>query len=570
MKLCRILFSLALVFAVSAAHAQDTKMVLFETFTNSVDGCPASNDFDAAFRQTMSGSNANSAKTIHLNYHTINLADPMASASSPSAQNTLILLSGVQAQPFPTMCAAVDRTNFPPNDKLTGTIPGGKTQWDQRITDRVKLAPSVSIKLISAMIDDISSDASARFIAKIDVTSNQATPDTMSIHYAITEDNVPFAQCPDTKPPGPTHHNDVVRYVTVGDSLLDLRGKPAGTVTHVTYVQNISKTIKNMVISHMKLVAFVQDHKDGDFQVVQAGILQTDLLDLPAPPASITLNSAILDGMTFSPFDLITILFDKVSVATVKIEYSSDGGTTWQYVDTTRATSYYFSAPDKETDLARIRISDVSNPDISVIEKKVFKIKQAPYSLNILHPSDTDIVYIGQKYTITWSSHNVDTVSIDYYDTLWHTLAVNLVGKNSYVWSVMQGRGINYFPTNSAQIKIRPNIAEYTTPSTSLPFRVLNANGGGVHSSVPDASFSVSVNPQPARRSEPLKVNLTLDGYAGVDLSLYDLAGKKILSKERAYFSAGNSTVPFELNSLAAGSYILEARRDDGVVRTMK
>ncbi|MDP4231483.1 MAG: T9SS type A sorting domain-containing protein, partial [Bacteroidota bacterium] len=124
--------------------------------------------------------------------------------------------------------------------------------------------------------------------------------------------------------------------------------------------------------------------------------------------------------------------------------------------------------------------------------------------------------------------------------------------------------------TQQARMRLRPFSPDLVALiSTSDAFRVLNATTGSVNASS-EKSFSISVNPQPARRSEPLKVNLTLDGYAGVDLALYDLAGKKILSKERAYFSAGNSTVPFELNSLAAGSYILEARRDDGVVRTMK
>ncbi|MFI5265090.1 MAG: hypothetical protein ACHQM6_11285, partial [Candidatus Kapaibacterium sp.] len=163
MKLYHIplFFGIALFFS-GNLHAQGTKVVLFETFTNSYSECPKNNDFDAAFKATLA---ANGSKVIHLNFHIIDPLDPMALASTPAGDSVMMLLSGLTKQPFYILCGAVDRTNFPQYDKLTGTIPGGKTQWDDRIASELKLSPPVSISLASAMIDTISSSKTSRLIA---------------------------------------------------------------------------------------------------------------------------------------------------------------------------------------------------------------------------------------------------------------------------------------------------------------------------------------------------------------------------------------------------------------------
>ncbi len=568
MKFSRVIFSLATVLSLlGSAHAQDQKKVLFETFTNSFsDECPKNNDFDAAFRSTMSASNA--ANVIHLNYHIINYLDPMQLAGSPQDDQTMKVLSGVNSGSFPILFGAVDRTNFPPLKKITHTTPGGKTEWDQRIVDELKIAPTVSIKLISAQIDTLSSSLSSRFIAYIDVTSSEAIADTLSIHYAITEDNVAYAQCPDTKPVGPTHHNDIVRYITQQDSLVNLRGKPSGSVSHVTYIQDISKK-KGFILSNLKFIAFVQDHKDGDFQVVQSALLQKNFKTLSSPPASLTLNSALLDGQTKQPGDPINIIFDKVSIDSVKLEFSPDGGTTWQFIANSHEFNYYWSTPELSTTQAMIRISDLSNGSLKSVEKGMFAIQHAAYGLIVLHPNATDTVFIGKKFTITWNSNGVDSLYIDYSSdggtTFKSTLARLLHGEKSYVWNVPTTTA----PTIQGEIKLRSAIAEANVTVVSEQFIVDFPVTGSVHSS-PDESFSISVNPQPVKKSERLNVNLKLDTYSGVDIALYDLSGKKVLAKDRVYYGAGNNTAELQLNSLPSGTYVLEVRRDNGEIKTLK
>ncbi len=566
MKLSRLFISLVLICSLHGIlRAQDTKMVLFETFTNSFDECTLNNDLDAEFKQTLNpNTNPNAAKIIHLNYHITNVGDPMC-AKAPSASAMIAKISGLSGGTQPILCAAVDRTNFPPNGKLTGIPPGGQTQWTSRISSEVKLTSTVSIKLVDAQIDKISSDASSRFIATIEVTSAQ-TPDTMAIHYAVLQDNITYAQCPDSKPPGPTHHNNVVRYVTINDSLLNFKTQTKNTVT---FVQNISKTIKDFDLTSMKLVAWVEDHKGGDYTVAQAALLQLDLNDLPAPPSSLILNSGILDDAVFAPNDLITILFDKVSIDSVKIEYSSDGGTSWQTIGTTHDTRMYWNAPTITTTQGKIRISDLATGKPLSTETKTFSIKQADHSLSILSPKGGDLVYIAQKDTITWNQHGVDTLFVEYSiddGAHWQTLNFHKDPThvaNTFVWTV-GGQ-----PTTQARIRLRPFAAELATLSSiSDPFIVLNTTGA-VNSSYLE-NFHISISPQPVTRSEKLNLNLKLDAYSGVDISLFDMSGKKVMTKDHAFFGAGNNAIGLQLNSLTAGTYVLEVRRDDGAVRTMK
>lgn len=558
MKFSRILFSLALIVFLSASlRAQDTKVTLFETFTNSYINCPAVNDFAGQVIQTLG--TAEGKKTLHLNYHVTNVGDPMA-AQAPSASDAYYKIVGTTNV---INFGSVDRTVFSSSSlQLTSS----KSEWDARITTRNAEISPVSIKLKSLTLDKISSDESARLIATVDVTTQQAIADPMDIHFAIAQDNVFFVQCPDDKPVKYNIHNDVVRYVTVADSMMDFKTKFKNTVT---YSQDISKTIKTFQRGDMKLVAFVENAKTSTHEVVQAALLQMNLEDLPAPPASLALNSSILDNMTFAPGDLVTVLFDKVNIDSVKIEYSSNAGTSWQTIGVTHNFRMYWNAPGVTTTKGRIRISDMKNGAIVSTETATFIIKQADHSLSILRPNADDIVYIGQKFTITWNQHAVDTLFIEYSTddgSHWQTLNFHkdpTHTANSFQWNV-QGAAAPV-----ARVRLRPFDAELSgLTSTSDPFQVRNVTGGVSTSS--EENFRISINPQPAKRSEKLNLNLKLDSYSGVDISLYDMSGKKVLTKDRANYAEGNSMIALDLGSIPAGTYVLEVKRDDGQTRVVK
>jgi hypothetical protein len=532
------------------------KIVLYETFINSFINCPAVDDFSTQVQSTLT---ADQGKYIYLNYHVSNVGDPM-SASSVTA-NTMFdkIVGSTNIINF----SSVDRTKFSSSGlKLTS----GKSEWDARITSQSNLTTPVTISLVSAQIDTLSSITNSRLVVKVNVGGAQTT-DTMTIHYAITQDGVYFPQCPTATPAGPTTHNDVVRYVTVADSLLDFKSQTQNTVT---YEQNITKTFATFDLSKMKLIAWVEDHSPTDYTVAQAALLKTNLKNLPPPAVSLSLNSAILDNKSFAPGDLVSIVFDKISIDSIKVEFSSDGGTTWQNVGVTHDFQYYWNAPAISTTKGKIRISEQKTGNPIVTETGTFTIAQPDHSLSILHPNGNDIAYIGSKFNVTWNQHGVDTLFVEYSSdngNHWQTLNLHkdpTGAANSYQWTVAGPA------TAQALMRLRPFAADQQTlVSLSDPFQVQNTVTGKVNTTS-DESFAISVSPQPLMRSQQLKLNLKLDSYSSLAISLYDLSGTKVYSNDHSFIEAGDHTIPLDVHSLAAGVYILEVRRDDGAIRTVK
>ena len=71
------------------------------------------------------------------------------------------------------------------------------------------------------------------------------------------------------------------------------------------------------------------------------------------------------------------ITWDYRGVSAIKIEYSTDGGTTWETIATDQSvdmTSFVWTVPDIESFTSMIRISDTSVPEISDISDNAFRI----------------------------------------------------------------------------------------------------------------------------------------------------------------------------------------------------
>src|SRR5262249_49484193 len=129
MKKLTVVLSLLLCVLFSIARAQEPRIVLFETFTNSCDMCPYGNLLDEQFKATLASSLG--PKVIHLNHHCVNVCDHLA-ASAPQSLNELIRLSEVEIQPYPLFNGAVDHTIFSfTGTRITSGVPGTpRTEWD--------------------------------------------------------------------------------------------------------------------------------------------------------------------------------------------------------------------------------------------------------------------------------------------------------------------------------------------------------------------------------------------------------------------------------------------------------
>jgi hypothetical protein len=167
----------------------------------------------------------------------------------------------------------------------------------------------------------------------------------------------------------------------------------------------------------------------------------------------------------------------------VCIEYSTDNGTTWNYVvsSTSNTGTYNWTLPYTPTAYARIRISNVGNPSLYDISDNVFTIL-IPTPV-VTAPNGGETWYAGTNQNITWlpATYFSSTVNIDYSldnGSTWVNIVTNVTNSGTYTWTLPN--------VNSASALLR--VSNYSNPSvydvsdallTLRPFvRLITPNGG--------------------------------------------------------------------------------------------
>lgn len=131
-----------------------------------------------------------------------------------------------------------------------------------------------------------------------------------------------------------------------------------------------------------------------------------------------------------------------IAVTRIRIEYSTDGGTSWtaidNYVDAALLT-YNWTIPASLSNNCKVRITDVNNSGNNDISNNTFKIVANP-SIRITRPDVAGLTFeTGASEEITWTSTNVQTVKIEYSTNngaSWVLIKSNEPSDGSYFWSV--------------------------------------------------------------------------------------------------------------------------------------
>jgi hypothetical protein len=543
--------------------AQDTRIVLFETFTNSYDLCPSGNTLDAQFKGTMNSPLG--AKVVFLNHHISNVGDPMV---SPESMKEHTRVTGNPNPPYTIFMGAVDHTVFSTTGKrhttgIEATAGNPRSEWDARITERAAVAPIVSIKLVDAKMDKLGQADFWRLVANVEVTVLETTTSPLNIYFGITEDGVFFPQCPNEKPAGPTNHDDVVRYITTTGKLVDLTNKPIGSKVVVTYQQDISKSISfDYKLQNMKLFSFVEKGNTTNFEVVQAAMLKKNLDTLQAPPKSLLLNEVPLNGISYNPDDLVVIGFDKTSIDSVKIEYSIDNGATYTHISNARKSPVFWTAPGTTTNQGKIRISDLSAGTPIIEQTGNFIIRTKDYDIQVIHPNGNDTAYINKTFTIEWSKIGVEKVDIEYSANggkNWSIVTKNKTG-TTHSWFVPSPQ------TEQGYIRISAALPTLDTiRASSDPFHVLiSQSQGSVKRTSEISDFSARLYPQPAAKGSKIKADLTLSKNVAITVTVRDILGRTVSQLPARSCMSGNSTIDIPLDNISAGSYLIDISSSGG------
>ena len=558
---------LVFVMASSNSFAQQRR-VLFESFANSC--YPDPDALRASFDQAVAGVvSSEASKIIHLNIHYGNLCDAAAQFD--------VYGGGVIQRLFGASVvdvAAVDRIIMPGGKRAEGATSGGdQPDWNSAIDDEYSSGAKATLSLVNATLDNIDPEGNLGLIfhADVKVTLNQAISDKLVIRYAIVEDNVTTNDRNNTNPPT-SIKNDIVRWITFGDSVVFANGGAAGATQTVGYTQTTlcGSHDPRLVPAKMRLVAFLEEQTSStNYQVINAAILKQDLSTLPLPVQKLSLVSDSLDGRTFHPGagGSIPIFFNAQSVHSLIAYYSPDGGTTWDTISPASFSPLTWVLPDTlaPTTQGKIKIVETGGDGIVDIEKGTFSIKPKP-SFTLLHPLPTDTVIAGKHFLIRWTKFQADTVAkitlaivVNGTDAARTVIATNVVD-TFYDWVVpdtLAVADIQIVPTN-----YESNIG--ATPQTSQQFNISKTIFvGGVSDLMPtpDAFAIRNVYPNPAKQGETMTMQFNLTHSSNATIELFDLLGHSVY--HQTFFSSmSTGAFSFPVGNLTPGTYIL--RMTDG------
>lgn len=181
-----------------------------------------------------------------------------------------------------------------------------------------------------------------------------------------------------------------------------------------------------------------------------------------------------------------TITWNSANIQTVKIEYSTNNGSSWLPVNgsvSAALRTYSWLIPNTTTSTARIKISDSANTSVSIISEQ-FKIYNP--SITLTSPVGGENWQAGLTKNITWSSSLVDLINIEYSldeGQSWRTLKSNVAASaGKYEWSIW-----DTLSTNKARIKISdvrpaPGISDSSENNFSVTrIKVVSPNGGEIY-----------------------------------------------------------------------------------------
>lgn len=165
-----------------------------------------------------------------------------------------------------------------------------------------------------------------------------------------------------------------------------------------------------------------------DQSITTFTITKTPKINLLAPTSAVNLKVG----------DNYLIKWSSESVEKVRLEYSITNGATWKPIDNDVISTgtYNWIIPNDVSLQCLLRISDSVNPNVFAVTPNKFTISQ----LELLTPSDNEILLSGDEYKISWKSNGVINIKIEYTDDegkTWKNIVSSLSATiNNYKWTV--------------------------------------------------------------------------------------------------------------------------------------
>ncbi|GMU86930.1 MAG: hypothetical protein AMXMBFR48_21710 [Ignavibacteriales bacterium] len=234
---------------------------------------------------------------------------------------------------------------------------------------------------------------------------------------------------------------------TVGIQLTTNNGLNWSTIVSSTESDGFYQWVPASSIASTNCKVRIYDATDSlpvDESNTSFTILASPAISVLAPNGGESLNS----GSTY------TITWNSQSIEKVMIEFTSNNGASWSFVDSLNSNGQYlWTVPAVSSVLCKIRISDLTNGYPQDISDEVFSVTTAaPQTITVTSPNGGEILSSGSNRIISWTSSGVDFVKLEYTTdngVNWNTISATTESDGAYLWSPVPD-----VVTNNARIRI--------------------------------------------------------------------------------------------------------------------
>jgi len=194
------------------------------------------------------------------------------------------------------------------------------------------------------------------------------------------------------------------------------------------------------------------------------------------PVPTITSVTAPYQGQVLTVATQQYIQWTSANVSLVKIELSTDGGTTYPtsqlVVASTSGTQqyYYWTVPNNPSTNCKIRVSDVANLTTVSAQSQVFTIASCAPTLTLTSPTNGQLLNAGSYTYIYWNSACVTNIRIEYSSnggSTWSTVAASTSATTGYYYW-----GVPSTATTQGRIRITDLASGSTAVSTGTNFTI--------------------------------------------------------------------------------------------------
>lgn len=263
-----------------------------------------------------------------------------------------------------------------------------------------------------------------------------------------------------------------------------------------------------------------------------------------------------------------TIKWTKAAgVGNVKIEYSADGGTTYEVVSASATgNTLAWTVPTAATEQARIRATALTSPEVPSTSG-LFAIGQRRFALEI--PVTGGKICKNQPNQYRWSADFIQGIKIQYSTddgANWRTATQQstidpvlwqIFSRNVNMNSVVVGTKVKVRVIDATTEEVLDSKSDITVDSCASPVSVDELTG--------ETPFAVTMlTPNPATTA--VRVTLASDKDIIASIGIVAMDGREIVLRADQRILAGTQTIELPLSDVPGGSYRLVVREGSAQV----